>query len=57
MLRALATIGESAAVLAHEIKNPITAVNLALRAVAKQLGEDDRAVLETWWRACSGWKR
>ncbi len=46
MLRALATIGESAAVLAHEIKNPITAVNLALRAVARQLGEDDRAVLE-----------
>lgn len=46
MLRALATIGESAAVLAHEIKNPITAVNLALRAVARQLGEDDRVVLE-----------
>jgi PAS domain S-box-containing protein len=46
MLRALATIGESAAMLAHEIKNPITAVNLALRAVAKQLGEDDAAVLQ-----------
>lgn len=46
MLRALATIGESAAVLAHEIKNPITAVNVALRAVARQLGEDDRVVLE-----------
>ena len=46
MLRALATIGESAAMLAHEIKNPITAVNLALRAVATQLGEDDAAVLE-----------
>lgn len=46
MLRALATIGENAAMLAHEIKNPITAVNVALRAVAKQLGEDDRAVLE-----------
>lgn len=46
MLRALADIGESAAVLAHEIKNPITAVNAALRAVAKQLGEDDREVLE-----------
>ena len=45
MLRALATIGESAAMLAHEIKNPITAVNLALRAVARQLGEDDAAVL------------
>jgi two-component system sensor histidine kinase/response regulator len=46
MLRALATIGESAAVLAHEIKNPITAVNVALRAVAGQLGEDHKAVLE-----------
>ncbi len=46
MLRSLATIGESAAVLAHEIKNPITSVNLALRAVADQLGEDHRAILE-----------
>ncbi|MBK7877739.1 MAG: PAS domain S-box protein [Planctomycetes bacterium] len=46
MLRALATIGESAALLAHEIKNPITAVNLALRAVADQLGEDHKEVLE-----------
>jgi PAS domain S-box-containing protein len=45
MLRALATIGESAAVLAHEIKNPITAVNLALRAVATHLGEDEQSVL------------
>jgi PAS domain S-box-containing protein len=46
MLRALASIGESAAMLAHEIKNPITAVNLALRAVARQLGTDDAAVLQ-----------
>jgi PAS domain S-box-containing protein len=46
MLRSLATIGESAAVLAHEIKNPITAVNVALRAVADHLGEDHKAVLE-----------
>ena len=46
MLRALASIGESAAMLAHEIKNPITAVNVALRAVAHQLGEDHRTVLE-----------
>jgi PAS domain S-box-containing protein len=46
MQRALATIGESAAVLAHEIKNPITAINVALRVVAKQLGEDERSVLE-----------
>jgi two-component system sensor kinase FixL len=46
MLRAMATIGEQAALLAHEIKNPITAVNLALRAVARELGEDHRAILE-----------
>jgi len=46
MLRALATIGESAAVLAHEIKNPITSVNLALRAVADRLGEDEQVVLQ-----------
>jgi len=45
VLRALATVGESAALLAHEIKNPITAVNLALRAVADQLGEDQQEVL------------
>lgn len=45
MLRALATIGESAAVLAHEIKNPITSINLALRAVADRLGEDEQAIL------------
>ena len=45
MLRSLAAIGESAAILAHEIKNPITSVNLALRAVADRLGEDHRVVL------------
>ncbi len=45
MLRALATIGESASILAHEIKNPITAVNLALKAVAERLGEDHQEVL------------
>ncbi len=46
MLRAFASIGESASVLAHEIKNPITAVNAALRAVAKELGEDEKEILE-----------
>lgn len=45
MLRALAALGRSTAVLAHEIKNPITSVNLALRAVAEQLGEDHEEVL------------
>lgn len=46
MQDALAQIGESASILAHEIKNPITAVNLALRAVADKLGEDQKSVLE-----------
>jgi len=46
MQEALAEIGESASLLAHEIKNPLTAVNLALRAVADRLGEDQRSVLE-----------
>lgn len=45
MLHALASIGESASILAHEIKNPITAVNLALKAVAERLGEDHQEVL------------
>ena len=45
MLRALASIGESASILAHEIKNPITAINSALRAVADKLGEDEQDVL------------
>lgn len=45
MLRALATLGESAAELVHEIKNPITAVNMALRAVADALGEDQEQIL------------
>jgi two-component system sensor kinase FixL len=46
MLRALAAIGESAAELAHEIKTPVTAINLALRAVSDKLGEDEQEVLE-----------
>jgi two-component system sensor kinase FixL len=46
MLRALASIGESASILVHEIKNPITSVNLALKAVATLLGEDERAALD-----------
>ena len=45
MMQAFADIGESASLLAHEIKNPITAVNTALRAVAKHLGEDDQEIL------------
>lgn len=45
IMRSFAQIGESASLLAHEIKNPVTAINAALRAVAKQLGEDERAIL------------
>lgn len=46
MLRALAELGESAAILAHEIKNPITSVNLALRSAAKEMGAEEQALLE-----------
>tara|TARA_R110002096_G_scaffold123244_2_gene266777 strand:+ start:32735 stop:34594 length:1860 start_codon:yes stop_codon:yes gene_type:complete len=46
LLRTLAQLGESAAVLAHEIKNPITSIHVALRAVAHQLGQDEREALE-----------
>ena len=46
MLKALATIGESAAILAHEIKNPITAIHYALSAVATELGEDQKAIID-----------
>ncbi len=45
MMKAFAEIGESASLLAHEIKSPITAVNAALRVVAKHLGEDEQVVL------------
>lgn len=45
MLKALAAIGESASVLVHEIKSPITGIHLALQAVADQLGEDTREIL------------
>lgn len=45
-LRTLASLGESAAVLAHEIRSPITAVNQALRAVAERLGTEDVEVLD-----------
>lgn len=46
MLRTFAEIGESAAEVIHEIKNPISGIHLALRVVAKELKQDERAVLE-----------
>jgi PAS domain S-box-containing protein len=46
VLRSLAALGQSAAVLAHEIKSPISAIHTALRAVAAQLGACEREVLD-----------
>jgi signal transduction histidine kinase len=48
--RCLAGIGESASILAHEIKNPITALHVALRAVASEIGEDPAEVLQDFQR-------
>lgn len=45
MLRTLASIGQSAAMLAHELKSPITGINMALQALAQQLGEEHAAIL------------
>jgi signal transduction histidine kinase len=44
--RNLAVIGESAAVLTHEIKTPITNLNMALRAVADKLDLEHRVVIQ-----------
>lgn len=46
MLRGLAEIGESATVLVHEIKNPITGIQAALKAVAGELDTSHAAVLD-----------
>ena len=45
LMRTFREMGASAGHLAHEIKNPVTAVNLALRAVSRKLGEEEEAVL------------
>ena len=47
IIRSLARVGEEAAVLAHELRNPVTELEFALKALSKQLGEDESAVLET----------
>lgn len=46
VFRALSQLGAGASMLAHEIKNPLAAVNLALRAVARALDQEENAVLE-----------
>ncbi len=46
LLRNLAVLGESASVLSHEIRTPITSLRHALRAVGDKLGVDDRVLIE-----------
>lgn len=46
VLRNLAALGESASVLTHEIRTPITSLRHALRAVGEKLGVDDRVLIE-----------
>jgi signal transduction histidine kinase len=46
ILKNLAMIGESASVLTHEIRTPITSLRQALRAVGDKLGMGDRALVE-----------
>jgi signal transduction histidine kinase len=46
LLKNLAEIGESASVLSHEIKTPITGLRHALRAVGDKLGVEDSVLIE-----------
>ncbi|MHC4516164.1 MAG: sensor histidine kinase [Planctomycetota bacterium] len=46
LLRNFATIGESAAILAHEIKTPLSNLNMALRAVADKLEVEHGKILQ-----------
>lgn len=46
VLKNLATLGESASVLTHEIRTPITSLRHALRAVGEKLGVEDRVLIE-----------
>ncbi|MEZ6014153.1 MAG: PAS domain S-box protein [Planctomycetota bacterium] len=46
VLRSLARVGEEAAVLAHELRSPVSALELALKAVARNLGADERLLLD-----------
>jgi signal transduction histidine kinase len=46
VLKNLASLGESASVLSHEIRTPITSLRHALRAVGDKLGVEDRVLVE-----------
>lgn len=46
VLKNLAALGESASVLTHEIRTPITSLRHALRAVGEKLGVEDKVLVE-----------
>lgn len=46
VMRSLARLGEEAAVLSHELRSPVSSLELALKAVARQLGENERMILD-----------
>jgi PAS domain S-box-containing protein len=46
VMRSLARLGEEAAILSHELRSPVSSLELALKAVARQLGENERMILD-----------
>ena len=50
LLKNLAQLGESASVLSHEIRTPITSLRHALRAVGEKLGVEDKVLIEEFTR-------
>ncbi len=46
LLRNLALLGESASVISHEVRTPITSLRQALRAVGEKIGVEDRLLVE-----------
>lgn len=50
VLRNLAALGESASVISHEIRTPVTSLRHALRAVGEKIGVEDRVLVEELMR-------
>ncbi|HEB53453.1 MAG TPA: response regulator, partial [bacterium] len=50
LLQNLASLGESASVISHEIRTPITGLRHALSAVGEKLGVEDRVLIEEFVR-------
>ncbi len=46
VLRNLAALGESASVISHELRTPVTSLRHALRAVGSRIGVEDRVLVE-----------